>query len=107
MKFDVVVNAPMEPRTFPVSTIIGGVPCISVSTMDTSCLPSETVQVYDGGVGGTTREHCTPDGLVQEVHVGDFIGVCSKKSDDSPTTLNSLYVTEIRDNQVITVNAIL
>ena len=105
MKFD-VVNALMGPRTFPVSTIVDGVPCIRVSTMDPNYLPSETIKVFSRA-GGATKEHNTPDGPVQEVHIGDFIGVCTKQSMDSNIPLRSLYVTEIRDNQAITVNAIL
>ena len=71
LRFDVVVNAPMEPRIFPVSTIVDGVPCIRVSTMDTGRLPSETIKVYcRDGSGDATSQHDTPDGLVQEVHVG-------------------------------------
>ena len=108
MKFDLIVNAPLGPRTFPVSTIVDGVPCIRVSTMDDANLPSETIKVYCGdGSGNATSQHDTPDGPVQEIHVGDFIGVCSKRAEDFPTTLNSFYVVAIRNNQVRTKNAIL
>ena len=31
MKFDLIVNAPLEPRVFRVVTVINGVPCISVT----------------------------------------------------------------------------
>jgi hypothetical protein len=106
MKFDVIVNAPIAPRTFPVTAVIGGVPCIKVSTMDTNHLPSETIKVF-GEVGGATKEHNTPDGPVQEVHVGDFIGVYSKCSMNAPSTLNSLYITAIQGNLIVTTNAIL
>ena len=108
MKFDLIVNAPLEPRVFRVVTVINGVPCISVTTLDTDNFPSETIKVYcRDGSGDATSQHDTPDGLVQEVHVGDFVGVCSKRAEDFPTTLNSFYVVAIRDNQVITKNAIL
>ena len=108
MTFDLIVNAPMEPRTFPVSAVINGVPCIPVSNMDAANPPSETIKVYCGdGSGDATSQHDTPDGPVQEVHVGDFIGVCSKRAEDFPTTLNSFYVVAIRNNQVRTKNAIL
>lgn len=106
MKNYVVVNAPMEPRTFPVSTEINGVPCIRVCTMDMNHLPSETIKVFCAA-GGAAKEHNTSEGLVQEVCVGDYIGVCAKQSPNSPQTLNSLYITEIREGLVITVNAIL
>ena len=108
MTFDLIVNAPMEPRTFPVSAVINGVPCIPVSNMDAANPPSETIKVYCGdGSGDATSQHDTPDGPVQEVHVGDFIGVCSKCSTSAPTTLNSLYITSIQGNLVTTVNAVL
>lgn len=108
MKFDLIVNAPMEPRTFPVSTIVDGVPCIRVSTMDTGRLQSETIKVYcRDGSGNPTSQHCMTNGPVQEVHVGDFIGVCSKKSKDSPATLNSYLITKVQNGRVITVNAVL
>ena len=32
MKFDVIVNAPMEPRIFPITAVIGGIPCIGFLT---------------------------------------------------------------------------
>ena len=105
MKFDLIVNAPLEPRVFRVVTVINGVPCISVTKLDTDNFPSETIKVYcRDGSGDATSQHDTPDGLV---HVGDFVGVCSKRAEDFPTTLNSFYVVAIRDNQVITKNAIL
>ena len=108
MRFDVVINAPMEPRVFRVVAVINGVPCISATKPDTDNFPSETIKVYcRDGSGDATSQHDTPDGLVQEVHVGDFVGVCSKRAEDFPTTLNSFYVVAIRDNQVITKNAIL
>ena len=108
MRFDVVINAPREPRVFRVVAVINGVPCISATKPDTDNFPSETIKVYcRDGSGDATSQHDTPDGLVQEVHVGDFVGVCSKRAEDFPTTLNSFYVVAIRDNQVITKNAIL
>lgn len=108
MKFDVVVNAPMEPRTFPVSAVINGVPCIPVSNMDAANPPSETIKVYcRDGSGDATSQHDTPDGPVQEVHEGDFIGVCSKWAEDFPATLNSYLITKVRNGRVITVNAVL
>lgn len=108
MKFDVVVNAPMEPRTFPITAIIDGIPCIRVSTMDDANLPSETIKVYCGdGSGDATSQHDTSDGPVQEIYVGDFIVVCSKRAEDFPTTLNSYFVTKILDGRVVTVNAVL
>ena len=108
MRFDVVINAPMEPRVFRVVAVINGVPCISATKPDTDNIPSETIKVYCGdGSGNATSQHDTPDGPVQEVHVGDFVGVCSKRAEDFPATLNSFYVVAIRDNQVITKNAIL
>lgn len=39
MKFDLIVNAPMEPRVFRVVTVINGVPCISVTKLDTDNFP--------------------------------------------------------------------
>ena len=108
MRFDVVINAPREPRVFRVVAVINGVPCISATKPDTDNFPSETIKVYcRDGSGDATSQHDTPDGLVQEVHVGDFVGVCSKRAEDFPATLNSFYVVAIRDNQVITKNAIL
>lgn len=108
MKFDLIVNAPMEPRVFHISTIVDGVPCIRVSTMDTSRLPCESIKVYcRDGSGNATSQHDTPDGPVQEVHEGDFIGVCSKWAEDFPATLNSYLITKIRNGRVITVNAVL
>ena len=102
MNFDFVANAPMEPRTFPVSAVIDGIPCIPVSKLDTANLPSETVQVYHGELGGATHKHDTPNGLVQEVHQGDFIGVCARADSHSPITLISYYVTQIKNHQVQT-----
>ena len=43
MKFDLIVNAPLEPRVFRVVTVINGVPCISVTKPDTDNFPSETI----------------------------------------------------------------
>ena len=43
MKFDLIVNAPLEPRVFRVVTVINGVPCISVTKLDTDNFPSETI----------------------------------------------------------------
>ena len=34
MKFDLIVNAPLEPRVFRAVTVINGVPCISVTKLD-------------------------------------------------------------------------
>ena len=108
MKFDVVVNAPMEPRTFPITAVIDGIPCIRVSTLDDANLPSETIKVYCGdGSGDATSQHDSPEGRVQEVHAGDFVGVLSKKSSSSPLKINSFYIVAIQNNQAITKNAIL
>ena len=46
MKFDLIVNAPLEPRVFRAVTVINGVPCISVTKLDTDNFPSETIKVY-------------------------------------------------------------
>ena len=108
MRFDVVINAPREPRVFRVVAVINGVPCISATKPDTDNFPSETIKVdCRDGSGDATSQHDTPDGPVQEIHVGDFVGVCSKRAEDFPATLNSFYIVAIRDNQVITKNAIL
>ena len=108
MRFNVVINAPMEPRVFRVVTVINGVPCISVTKLDTDNFPSETIKVYCGdGSGNATSQHETSEGLVQAIYEGDYVGVCSKRAEDFPATLNSFYVVAIRDNQVITKNAIL
>ena len=108
MRFDVVINAPMEPRVFRVVAVINGVPCISVTKLDTDNFPSETIKVYCGdGSGNATSQHETSEGLVQEIYEGDYVGLCSKRAEDFPATLNSFYVVAIRDNQVITKNAIL
>lgn len=108
MKFDLIVNAPMEPRVFRVVTVINGVPCISVTKLDTDNFPSETIKVYCGdGSGNATSQHDYPEGRVQEVHPGDFVEVLSKKSSSSPLKINSFYIVAIRNNQAITKNAIL
>lgn len=108
MKFDVVVNDAMEPRTFPVSAVIDGIPCIPVSKLDTANLPSETVQVYHGEHGGATRQHDRrPNGLFQEVHQGDLICVCARADSHSPITLISYYVAQIKNHQVQTKIAII
>ena len=108
MKFDVIVNAPMEPRIFPITAVIGGIPCIRVFNMDDNHLPSETIKVYCGdGSGDVTPQHDSPEGRVQEVHPGDFVGALSKKSSSSPLKINSFYIVAIRNNQAITKNAIL
>ena len=108
MKFDLIVNAPMEPRVFRVVTVINGVPCISVTKLDTDNFPSETIKVYCGdGSGNATSQHDTPDGLVQEVHIGDFVAVCAKQAVDSPIMVNSYYISDIRNDHVTTVYATL
>ena len=108
MKFDVVVNAPMEPRTFPVSAVINGVPCISVTKLDTDNPPSETIKVYcRDGSGNATSQHDLPDGPVQEVHMGDFVAVCTKQAVDSPIMVSSYYISDIRNDHVTTVHATL
>ena len=33
MKFDLIVNAPLEPRVFRVVTVINGVPCILFTSL--------------------------------------------------------------------------
>ena len=108
MKFDLIVNAPLEPRVFRVVTVINGVPCISVTKLATDNFPSETSKAYCGdGSGNATSQHATSEGLVQEIYDGDYVGVCSNRAEECPATLNSFYVVAIRDNQVITKNAIL
>lgn len=108
MKFDLIVNAPLEPRVFRVVTVINGVPCISVTKLDTDNFPSETIKVYCGdGSGNATSQHDTPDGPVQEVHIGDFVAVCAKQAVDSPIMVNSYYISDIRNDHVTTVYATL
>lgn len=106
MKIDVMLNCATTPRNFDVSACINDIACINVSTMDADHLPSETVKVFSS-TGGATKEHWTSTGPVQEVHVGDFIGVCAKADVNSPVTLNSYYVDKIKGDKVITKNAIL
>ena len=84
MKFDVIVNAPMEPRIFPITAVIGGIPCIRFLTWTIIICRLKLLRSIAGWEWDVTPQHDSPEGRVQEVHPGDFVGVLSKKSSSSP-----------------------
>ena len=108
MKFDFVVGLPVTDRVFPVVSV-EGVPCITVSTIDTSHLPSETIKVFHP-TGGATVAHNVPDGsdgTYQEVHIGDVVCIYTQQSADSPATLNTCRIIQIHSGKAFANHIIL
>lgn len=104
MNFNVLLNAHIEPCTFPVVAVINGIPCIPAYKPEPFDI---TVRVYHGIGGGQTQQHDTPEGRVQEVSVDDIVVVLAKKHKDAPIMLDAYYVDRINEDQVFTHKAIL
>lgn len=107
MKFDVVANAPMgRERVFPVHSLVNGNPCV-ISIKDLPDDDGEYIRVFAGSKDHVVREYPTKDSdrVLQEVHVGDFIGLYTRKN--GTLFLNSFYVKEVTQKAVRCIRAIL